>query len=723
MPITELFFDNTDLFNSDRLYNATGATAGQVVTPLPYTTATVAEVTTAIAADTVLVSKNSVALSSGASAVDGYYNGYIITLSKYNPVTDKQVVQTRIIEDYKGSTKQAIIKDVWDPELAPAVGDSIVITPPYTDKRVSINPAMQTMDYVTSVTYGRGLHPTKDLNLPSWLASAGKCDTQSNVTVHYTNAVTPTVGNVYKWPSSGDLVWQGQVIGADAGYVEFEKIIGKLTHAWNSWKIFVVNELIHTDNRLYKVTVEGVKTTVPTHTSGTTNGLEFVSAGLSLVSTTGGPSLTLAFDGNPVRAVKKGVQISGYSLYDCDEVNYWRYLGWDEFSQRCVTRHQTNLSVDTSLPLFDNTNSLLEHFGGIMRYSAGKYYLDVEELAPVITTADNEVRNISSDHIIGKIRLTDEGTRGSFNSLTASFADPANKFEAKNINFFNSDFLKVDRNVPKKGNLSVPGITNYYNTRILADKFLNKSRFGLSISFNMAPRGLLLLAGTVVQLQYPRYGWVNKKFRISTITHQEDTTVDIVAEEYDDSFYIISNLSRQAGTGNGGTGITTAIGSPTNLTASNIDNGDEISAGINITWTNNPETNIDNVFTEIYSSTSTKFYLTIDNISSNTLLTIIPHELKVNEMITSKVTLNGLENEKTYYVLSVPSPTEFIISETKGGSVKTLTDGTSLGAIIQTSNLIAVLPLPSNSFIDTLGNMLGGRISKYYWVRHRVLKS
>ena len=714
-------FNETDLFNSFRMYNGVADSPGQIVTPLPFTPETVAEANVAVAANTVLVSKNSVALSSGASTVDGYYNGYIITLSKYNPVTDKQVVQTRIIEDYKGSTRQAVIKDVWDPELAPAIGDSIVITPPYTDARVSINPAMQTMDYITSATYGRGLHYTKDLELSSWLRSARICDTQSNVTVNYVAGTAPVEGSIYRWPASGTLLWQGQVIGAADGYAEFTKVIGKLTHGWNSWRVFNLNELIHVDLRLYKVTGAGIKATVPTHTSGTVNGMELLVAGPILVSTNGGGNLTLAFDGNPVRALRNGVKVSGYSLYDCDEINYWRYLGWDEFSQRYVTRHQTNLSIDTSLPLFDNTNSLLEHFGGIMRYSAGKYHLDVEELSPIIETTDAEVRNISSDHIMGKIRLTDEGTRSSFNSLTAAFADPGNKFESKNISFFNSDYLKIDRNVPKKGNISVPGITNYYNTRILADKFLNKSRFGLSISFNMAPRGLLLLAGTVIQLQYPRYGWINKKFRISTLTHQEDTTVDIVAEEYDDSFYIISNLSRQAGTGAGGTGSGTSIGAPTDLRISSDLNGDETNGGVEISWTNNAGSNSTNVYTELYSSVSSKLYLTANVISGNTITTTVPHELVVGEIITSEVSMNGLDR-KTYYVKTIVSPTQFILSETKGGAILGLSDGTGLGAIIKTANLIATLPVPTSSYVDVIAGS-AVRLVKYYWIRHKVIKA
>ena len=133
--------------------------------------------------------------------------------------------------------------------------------------------------------------------------------------------------------------------------------------------------------------------------------------------------------------------------------------------------------LDTSISLFENINGLLDHYNGILRYTAGKYYLDIEELADEVP--NNDIRIITADDIIGRIQLSDEGSRSSFNSLTAAFADPANKFEARNISFFNSDYLKADKNVPKKGNLSVPGVTNYYNTRLLANGFLTSLGMGL----------------------------------------------------------------------------------------------------------------------------------------------------------------------------------------------------------------------------------------------------
>lgn len=705
--------------DSNRVLSARTLSNSQYVSKIPYSGQAVSDATAALTSNANLVSRNTIRLNAGSS-VNNYYVGYKLHLIKYDPVTDRQITQERTIVAYDVATNTATVDDVWDINYPPVTNDTVVIKPPYSDKRVSINPAIQTMDYVVSSTYGRGLDPIKDLYLPSWLESARKCDAQSNVTVKLASGGTPIAGQVYRWPATGNIIWQGTVVGTEASHVEFTDNIGKLTNNWNSWKYFSLNELVYSDDRLYIVTAAGTKTTQPTHTSGTINGLQYLSAGPVLKSTNGGADITLVTDGNPVRALKDGVRITGYSLYDCDDINYWRHLGWDEFSQRYVTRHQTNMILDTSLPLLDNVNSLLEHYGGILRYSGDKYYLDVEDAEGLIDHSD--VRNITPDVIIDKIRLSDEGTRNSFNSLTASFPDPANKFESRNISFFNSEFLKADRNVPKKGNVSIPGLTNYYNTRILADKYLNKSRFGLTISFNMMPKGVLLLAGTVIQIQQPRYDWTDKKFRISSITHQSDCTVDIVAEEYDDSFYIVSNISKQAGTGAGGTGTNTSISAPSNLRASSIDTGDETYSGVEISWTNAPGSNTKNVYTELYSSTSSHMYVTVDSISGNVLHTTVPHGLKEGEIVTVQTGINGLEAGKSYFVLGVPSDSQFTLTSTKGGSILGLTNGTSLGITVMTANLIATLPTPTNYFVDVFGG-INGRVVKYYWIRHKVLRS
>ena len=596
-----------------------GGTATQttLTSRYPYAPYAAEAQTLVTAGNLYLASKNTVRLPASASATEGFYNGYLIEITRYNSSTGKSLVQLGEIIGYNGTRKIVTIDSIWD--FIPISTDTVRIFPKYADSRVSINPAIQLLDYVTSPTYGKGLNPYKDLDLPSWMETARRCDTRSDVTVLISSG-TPAVDDVYQFTNSlGKVIWQGTVASISGNYITFTNVIGKLTNKWNSWKYFKEREIVYNSSgSLYTVTTPGEFPTEPVTGQSPPTGMSVLSSlSLTRVSGTGTSSLPVNLSaGNPVQSIRNGQKISGYSIYDCDDINYWRMTGWDEHAQRYVTKDQCNIVIDTSVPLSDNVNGMLEHFNGILRYTAGKYFLDIEEKEGDIDIGS--VRTITVDDIIGKIQLSDEGTRSAFNSLTASFADPANKFEAKNVSFFNSDYLKADRNVPKKGNLSIPGITNYYNSRVLADSFLNKSRFGLTVSLTIRPSGFLLLAGSVIQIIYPRYDWDSpgKKFRIESINYQPDGLVDIVAKEYDNSFYTASNIRRVGGTGATTVPTTSTPESPTVLSASQTQYNQII-----LTW--NPGTDAGpGSYTEVWRSDDNNF----NNAAVIALVPVVPGE-------------------------------------------------------------------------------------------------
>lgn len=688
-----------------------------------------------------LASKNTARLPSvdgsgtAANSTDDFYTGDIVEITRYNSYNGTSMVQSATIIGYNGASRILTVDSVWD--FIPVATDKIRIYPRYADSRVSINPAIQTLDYVTAKTYGKGLDINKDIDLPSWTDTARKCDTRSDVTLLCTSTSGVVTNSIYKYPATGNIIWQGTIGGISGNYITCTNVIGKITNKWTSWKSYNVGEIIYSQstNTFYRIDSPGTICTEPTFSGGTNINPTTLNDGstctsltnistliISRVTTSGPVSITLDLtNGNPVQSLNaSGQKISGYSVYDCDDISYWRYSGWDEHSQRYVTKNQTNLIIDTSQPLSDNTNALLEHFNGIIRYTGGKYYLDIESAEGTV----DSLRTLTVDDIIGNIQLTDEGTRSAFNSLTAAYSDPSNKFEARNISFFNSNYLKSDRNVPKKGNLSVPGITNYYNTRLLADSFLNKSRFGLNLNLTTRTHGVLLLAGTVIQINYPRYDWTSpgKKFRIDTITHHPDGLSDIVAKEYDDSFYSLSNIKAISGTGATTLPVTNSLGSPTNLTVTSADTTDELLNGVVLYWDNDPSADSStNAFTEVYGSLSQHLYITTISIASNVLTTSVAHGLVPGMPIYPESTSNGITSDSIYYVVATPSSTTFTVTSTKNSTTPdTLTNGSSLALKFRTATLLGTVPVPIRSFTDTVVNEGTGRVEKYYWVRHKV---
>ena len=556
--------------------------------------------------------KNAIALDtgSGTSTANGYYTGNKITLT--DTVGGAVYTQVRTIVDYiGGTTKVAMVDEPWDYTNLPSSTSKYSIGS-VGDRRITINPAMQLLDYMTNIRYGKGLDIIEDINLPTWISAARECDTRSDVTVVVPSGTTVVVDDQWSYPDSAPYQWRGKVHSFETigGYkqVTFTDCIGKLGTKWNSWKVFASGDLYWNDGKAYTGGGSTI-TTAPTSGHLTTvligNGsttADILQAGVS------------SANGNPI--VKKynpsslNFAASGYSLYDADDVKYWRYIGWDDSSQRNVTRHQMNQVISTKSPLFDNINKMLQQFNGILRYSVGKYELDVKsKKSATLTYIDNGItyypEKISEDDIVGTIKLTDKGLKNSKNYVSTSIIDPHNKFEGRSVSFFNSTYLKEDKGIQKKGQFSMPGITNYYNARFNIKQYLDESRYGLQVQFTMSPRGLLLLAGSVIEFTYPRFGYVDKAFRITNLNFKKDGLVDVTADEHNDDAYIVEAEGE-------GSGITqrpnnpTVVGTipipPSNLSATSTNLGEIV-----LTWDNSAKHNVYTHITEIHRGSTANF--------------------------------------------------------------------------------------------------------------------
>mgnify|MGYP001579800969 FL=1 len=503
-----------------------------------------------------MIASRTIQLPSSASSADNFYNNEIIEVTSGTGVGEK-----RTITDYNGTTKVATLRSNFVDH--PNTSSEYNISGRAKDLRSGNNPAMHTLDYLLAKTYGKGL-TLDDLSLETFNNAARTCDSRSEITLSVTSA--PTVGDEYfhtaDGSASGAVIARGTVKSVTATSTHTQVVLndvhGQFQRLWNKWSYYEVGDIVFTeaDGNIFRVTSAGYLATKPTNASpqGTTyiNNVTFFKTGAT------GTTLTSFY--------KKYVE--KHSLYSADFVKYWRWLGWAHDNQRWVTRHQMNSILETTTNLFENTNSMLEHYNGMLSYSNGKYELEVEaqEDAP----ADNGVYHITQADIIGNLNVTDDPSRKSFNTINASVSDPGNKWSNTSVAFYNSDFVKADRNVVKTGNLKFSGITNYWNGRINAEKFLRESRFPLQISFTTMPKGILMKAGQVLKVDYDRFEWNDKLFRIVDLDIQPDCLVKISAVEYNDDMYVISN-ARQTGVTNTeipGTAQTGSPGAPTALTAS-----------------------------------------------------------------------------------------------------------------------------------------------------------
>ena len=622
-------------------------------------------------------------LDSGDNATN--YTGRTITLSRFDTNDAITHQETRVVTGYNSITKLATLDSPWPPTFIPTSGDTYSVSSK-GDKRVSINPVVQLLDYLTSARYGKGLKQS-DLNLPTFMESARLCDTQSDVTVQLPSTENISVGDEYRYAPSGRLVFQGTVRSVEnvATYVNgtltnfkqvtFKDVIGKLAYKWNDWRSYTAGDYVWNNGSVYLAS-GGTLPTAPT-----TGALSSIT--LSKVSGSGDPIVDISItdgytsSGNPI--IKKftntyeGFNSPGYSLYDSDDVKYWIYLGWDEPEQRFVTRHQMNQVINTSTPLFDNINSMLLQFNGIMRYANGKYEIGIKSAAP---ETFETYQTISEGDIIGDIKVQDKGQKSVYNSMAANIVDPQNKFAARSITFFNSDYLKEDKGIRRSGNFAMPGISNYYNARINIKQYLDESRYGLDISFTIDSKGYLLLTGEIIQVSYPRFNWSNKLFRVDNLNFQENGLVQVTATEHNDYAFLIGNIksspSAKRGEASGGSANPTAVATPagpTNLAATTGGKG-----AIDLTWDNSASFKFATHNTEVWAaSTNDRTQASLIYTTQATNLShIVTEQSEVTKYYWVRhivVSENNLSVPSDYYPLGSTSGIE--------GSATGAIDGTS----------------------------------------------
>ena len=569
-----------------------------------------------------VIVKNAIQLAANSSSANSAFLNMQLILTTVN--SDNTIVkQERKITSYDGTTKVATVDKPFNSLQLPKATDTYEIrVGGSSDTRVSINPAIQVLDYLTSRRYGAALNIDKDIDTESFYEAARLCDTRSDVTLLV--AANLVAGDVYKFVGASKTKWQGKVVSStlaltisDVGQynVVFTDVLGKIANKWIDYRSYEAGDLYYYKGALHQVSSPGTFSTPSTTSSAT--------ASLTKVSGAGPSSPTLdittaTFDGNPV--VKNYVSTnrvsSGYSLYDSDDVKYWRMLGWNGSNQREVTRHQTNAVINTSKSVFSNINGMLGHFNGMIKDSNGKYALGVKTAYAGVTTftaTSGEtftVEDIGEDDIIGSINVEDSGSKGTFNSVSVTINDPQNRFEGRQISMFDSTYLKEDRMVPKKGDVKTPYINNYFNARINARQYLDQSRAGLKVNFTMGPKGILLRAGDIIRITYARFGWANKHYRITNLNFEKNCLTKVTAEEHADNAYLIRpDFPEEINPADLVLANTKAPNPPSvspSLTATLNARG-----GVELAWTNTPEFNSATYSVEIWRAD------TVDGLAQN----------------------------------------------------------------------------------------------------------
>lgn len=229
--------------------------------------------------------------------------------------------------------------------------------------------------------------------------------------------------------------------------------------------------------------------------------------------------------------------------YDSSFLTYWRYIGWLT-SSYSKARMQCNTLITTEDSVTKVVESILEQFDGTIVTKDGKLSLSIEN-------DDAPIASIAIEDVIGGVSLQDQANKDKWNSINAGIVDPAMGWGVNQINFFNSTYLAEDNNVRKKGRANFSHITNYYTARSWAEIKLNKSRFKRTISFTTYYKFSFLEPNDNVLFTYPRFNYLNAKFRVVSVEAMSDGLVRLTLQRYESYIFNSSGQSKTEVPGGG----------------------------------------------------------------------------------------------------------------------------------------------------------------------------
>ena len=202
-------------------------------------------------------------------------------------------------------------------------------------------------------------------------------------------------------------------------------------------------------------------------------------------------------------------------------------------------RYTCNGIVDTAEPLVENLRELLSSCNGHIAWVLGRWRLNIDQPRTAVYTFDQS-------NIIGNVKYQISGIRHKHNSLKLKYINPAINYQLDVVDLTSAEFLAEDQGKRLEGEYELPFTTDYELATTLGDIQLKRSRLGLSINFRAMLASYQIIAGDLVELDYPPFGWAGKKFQVESINITPEGELEISAIEYDPNIFTAGSYALQS---------------------------------------------------------------------------------------------------------------------------------------------------------------------------------
>ena len=203
-----------------------------------------------------------------------------------------------------------------------------------------------------------------------------------------------------------------------------------------------------------------------------------------------------------------------------------------------------NAVLDTSRKILDNVKILVKGMRGFLPYTQGQYKL-------IIETTGSAAITLTTDTIIGGMKVQSQRKNENFNRVSASFINPSANYQADTIVFPEADsdhqtLKTADGGFLQEGTIDLPTIISPYQALEFAEIVLNRSRNNLAVDLTANYEALDLAIGDIVNVTHAITGFSAKPFRVNGISLNSNFTVGLSLTEHQNSFYTYTAKSEVA---------------------------------------------------------------------------------------------------------------------------------------------------------------------------------
>ena len=196
--------------------------------------------------------------------------------------------------------------------------------------------------------------------------------------------------------------------------------------------------------------------------------------------------------------------------------------------------------VQTGETLFDNVQQLLASCNANLYYSRGKYAISIHKQE----TFDNDTFVFNIDNILGEWTISLGSKKNRFNSMTVNYYDSSNGWQPNSVKVANASYLAADSDVLNEGGIDLPMVRTRADADRLGKFYLDQSRYTTVVNFKASHEALILNVNDVSYIDHAVPGWNDsnkKKFRVSALVLNSDSTVEVTLMEYAPNSVYIEN--------------------------------------------------------------------------------------------------------------------------------------------------------------------------------------